>query len=358
MISKRCFLLFFVTLTISVHLSWMSRAIDKAKRIYDSDEIDFKIFEKPKYDWRLNIPSDVNINISDSPKNGKLYISIIDTEYKESSHHCVLKKLWVDEIVKHDVVDAVEFYSVNGHHNKECNISFITPNRLPEQKIDPSAFLLLETLKIATKRTDSQWFLFVGDTAYVKVNEFLKYFDNITKENGEEYYFLKGSCVEERYFFQMLLLDSGLLVRRNTLETILSLQDDILWKVSMQSGFRGEEAFAKILDKLFLRIANYQNYEFLGRGFRKESDYDVLQSKNISSLKKCVVPSYVISREPGESGACTAAFIKLNDIVIWSGARFMSKKEFLERAESLLSNLPDNLHFYWDRIYPALCIKD
>jgi hypothetical protein len=58
---------------------------------------------------------------------------------------------------------------------------------------------------------------------------------------------------------------------------------------------------------------------------------------------------------PGELGLCSAKITTINSIITWSASTSIGKREFLEEAETLLNNNPDNLGYYWDLTKPKLC---
>ena len=42
------------------------------------------------------------------PQNQKVYIAIIDSEYRPSNHHCLMRQAWIDDAEKLEFVDGVE----------------------------------------------------------------------------------------------------------------------------------------------------------------------------------------------------------------------------------------------------------
>ena len=311
--------------------------------------------EKPR--WKLrktNPPPPAHSN--EDPKD-KLYVMIIDQEYSAKHFQCLFVDQWMREVEETEYVDGVEIYSLNAWKNEECNISSITIDELPKFTINPSSFQLLKSMQLALNRTDAEWFFVVGDSAYIKVQRFLNFF--LSKKNSidNKKTFLIGSCVEERYFFQMLLFDSGVLMSRDIVKLMVESADDHRWDVAFQTALPAEEIFAEIADKNGLSMASKQTHEFLGRGFRNQSDYDRLREKRFDDLPICKIPYEILVPGPSELGICSAEIVAMNDMSVWSAARGITKEEFLEEAESLLAGLPDRLGYYWDRLYPTLCLR-
>ena len=289
-----------------------------------------------------------------------LYVLILDDEYQSSPHQCLMKKQWIDEFMKRPEIDGVEIYSVNYWENKDCNLSTITIDEIPTQQINPSAFLLYKSLELFLQRSEANWLYIIGDAAYIKVERFFNFFNKTIKKIHALYEtYLLGSCVEERYFFQMLLSSSGLLASRKFVEKLLKTGKDELWKVSYTVGITADEILSKMADKMSIYVPGRQTNEFLGRGWAQKEMYDMLLTKNFSSLPKCKIPHEYLNPGAGELGLCTSSIVSVNDMSVWAGTRkrYISKYDFLNNAEKMLENLPPDLHYYWDRLYPTLCLK-
>lgn len=311
--------------------------------------------QKPK--WKLRKTNPPPPARSTEDPNEKLYVMIIDQEYSAKPFQCLFVDQWVRDMEESDFVDGVEIYSLNAWKNEECNISSITINELPKYTINPSSFLALKSMQLALERTDAEWFFLIGDAAYIKVHRFLDFFTSMKKNVKDKKTFMIGSCVEERYFFQMLLFDSGVLMSRDIVKMMAESENDHRWDVAFQTALPAEEIFAEIADNNGISMASKQTHEFLGRGFRNQSDYERLREKRFNDLPICKIPYELLVPGPSQLGICSAAIVALNDMSVWSAARGMSKGEFLEEAESLLSGIPDKLGYYWDRLYPTLCLR-
>lgn len=314
-----------------------------------------KIYIPKKPIWKLgeNPPPQ---KLSNSSANEKLYVMIIDSEYESNPYHCIMKNQWVDKFIKNPKVDGVEMYSVNAWTNQECNLSSITIPEIPKQKINPSAYLLYNALSMTLNRTDAGWIFIIGDAAYIHVDRFFEWVSRIMNSHNPEYeIFMTGSCVEERYFFQMLLTSSGILISRKFAENLVKSGSDSLWDVSYSVGITSDEILAKISDKLGQYIPGTQTSVLVGRGFTDKLHYELLTEKQFDSLPKCKIPEEYLNSVPGELSLCISQILKFNQIISWSGTYQIGKLEFLKNAEKMMNNNPDDLGYYWDRLYLALC---
>ena len=317
----------------------------------------FHAYNPPHPKWKLRKQNPPPPNNSHVTPSQKLYVMVIDEEYQPSKFQCLFVNQWVRNMEKSEVVDGIEIYSLNKWENTECNISSITINELPLQTINPSAFLLINSIKMALNRTDANWFFVIGDSAYIKVEKFLNYFQHIASENPPEDKFIIGNCVEERYFFQMLLLNSGILMSRSVMQQFVDTSDDHSWEIAFQTALTGEEILAEMADKNDIDIKTKHTNEFLGRGWRKPEHFDILRSKRFDVLPHCNIPYNYYVPGASELGLCSYDIVSLNHISVWSGVRGMSKFEFLDEAEDMLAGVPDYVSYYWDLLYPTLCIR-
>ena len=319
-----------------------------------------QIYHQIQRNWKLHEnPPPPHLSSLNTSK--MLYVLILDDEYQASPHQCLMKQQWMDKFMERPEVDGVEVYSVNYWENKECNLSSITIDELPSQQINPSAFLLYKSLQLFLQRSEAGWLFIIGDSAYIKVDRFFDFFNKSTfRTNPERETYLLGSCVEERYFFQMLLSSSGLLLSRRFAEKLVKTGNDELWNVSYRVGITADEILSKIADKINVYVPGRQTTEFLGRGWAQKEMYEMLLSKNFSALPKCKIPREYLNPAPGELGLCISQIISIEKMSVWAGARkrFITKYDFLHNAERMLEDLPENLSYYWDRIYPTLCFKD
>ena len=337
---------------ISVYLSFNLTPVLRKTTIQS------KIYHQKERNWKLRTTLPPAPNLSKVSKSKSLYVMILDDEYEAKPHQCLMKKQWVDEFLKRGEVDGVEVYSTNYWINKECNLSSITINKMPEQKINPSAFLLYNSLKLFLERSDAGWLFIISDAAYIRTKRFFSFFNQkISNIDPERETFMIGCCVEERYFFQMLLISSGIIISRNFAKRIVNTGDDQLWNVSYTVGITAEEILAKISDKNGVYIPGKQTHEMIGRGFAYKEMYEMLKKKEFGSLKPCDIPVEFLRPQPGELGLCDAQLHQVDDMSVWAGTRFMSKYEFLKDAEEMIGGLPSNLYYYWERLYPTLCIK-
>jgi hypothetical protein len=313
----------------------------------------------PKHpNWKLRKQNPPPPERSKKSPIESLYVMIIDQEYSAQPFQCLFVDQWVNEMAESEYVDGIEIYSLNAWTNKECNISSITISQLPKHTINPSAFLALRSMQLALKRTDAEWFFMINDAAYINVRRFLDFFDLKKRTTDNRKTFMIGSCVEERYFFQMLLFDSGVLMSRDIVEMMADSENDHRWDVAFQTALTADEIFAEIADKNGISISSKQTHEFLGRGFRNIKDYDRLREKNFEGLPHCKIPIELLVPGPSQLGICSAQVFRMGDMSVWSALRGMSKMQFLEEAAAMLSALPENLGYYWDRLYPTLCLRN
>lgn len=320
-------------------------------------------WSNPKY----NPPNSIK-NIS-----GKaLYIAVIDSEYGPHPFQCLMKKQWIDEISKQGFIDKIEYYSRVRWTNKECNITtIVTPQPKYKDTLNPTTWILVSTLKMFLERSNSQYLLIIGDSCYIKTKDFADYFSKF-------YHPILGGCIEQRYFFQMLLIESGILISRQTVKKFLSDSVMDTWDVGSEVGITAEEIFSQVGDQAGYYIKNYVENKFVGREFRELKDFDRLKQKNFDDLPPCTIPDIYIHNPPGEQGVCSSQITKFNNIIIWSAAlpadptkstqhkssifnseieseSAKNKYDFLKNAEQMINNNPDFLAYYWAQSKPRLC---
>lgn len=329
--------------------------------------------------------SNPKLNLPSSPNNltGKtLYIAIIDTEYAPHPFQCLMKNQWVDELSKHWFIDKIEYFSRIRWTNKQCNITtIVTPHPKFKDTLNPTSWILVNTLKMFLERSKSPYLFIVGDSCYLKVNEFVDFF---SKFNGR----ISGGCIEQRYFFQMLLIESGIIISRQTVMNFISDSAMKTWDVASEVGITADESFSQIGDQVGLYIKNYAENRFVGREFREYSDFDRLKNKRFEDLPPCTIPSVYINNPPGEQGICSSEITKFNQIISWSAfipadptkttsykssltdkLNFNSnsdnesesarnKYKFLKNARKMINNNPDYLSYYWAQSKPRLCKID
>ncbi|KAH0790171.1 hypothetical protein GPJ56_005907 [Histomonas meleagridis] len=296
--------------------------------------------------------------VSKSPSQDQLYIMILDTEYKPSPYQCIMKKQWVDALGKQDFIDAIEFYSLNGYQNEECNITTITVSSPTKTLHNPSAYLLHHSLKEYLSRSNTGWLFIINDCAYINTSRFPSFFNEFTSTRPDPYKnnFLLGGCIEKRYFFKLLAFQSGIFLSRKFVENLLSEKVSENWGVAGDIGIDADEAFAHISDQLGMPINMHSSDSLVGRPFRRPENFESLKKKEFNGLLKCEIPDSLLHPFPGEGGVCVTSILRMNSLVVWAASgNTMEKRRFLEEAEEMLSNLPDNICFYWDGTLPTLC---
>ena len=352
---KNKFFLIIITFLLTIFSILMSKQTNKNNSSIIYKSVPY-IEKKPK--WKLRNSNPLPPKLSLLSTNKQLYVMIIDDEFQSKPHQCKMKNQWINEFLENPRIDGIEFYSLNSWENNECNISSITINELPQQTFNPSSFLLIKSFELFLNRSNSEWLFITGDYSYIKTNRFFDYIDKVT--NGyipSRDRFMLGCCVEQRYFFQMLTINSGILFSRKLIEEYVNSINDHLWNVSFDVGINADEILAQISDKIGINIPSKQTHEFLGRTWRDINHFDLLLSKSFSNLPKCNIPYEYLRPPPGELGLCAAQIYPLNELSVWSALSMKGKDYFLENAELMLENIPSNVSYYWDRLYPTLCIK-
>ena len=144
---------------------------------------------------------------------------------------------------------------------------------------------------------------------------------------------------------------------RHFVKKVLKTGNDKLWNVSYTVGITAEEILSKIADKIGVYVPGKHTSEFLGRGWMHKEMYDMLMTKNFSSLPPCRIPADYQRPPAGELGLCSNRIVSVDDMSVWAGTRtkFISKLKFLQTAEKMLEDLPPWLSYYWDKLYPTLC---
>jgi len=312
---------------------------------------------KPKK-WKLRSQNPPAPRLSSVSDDKQIYVAIIDDEYQPKPHHCKMANQWVSEFLENPRVDGVEIYSANAWSHPDCNLSTITIPSMPPQLFNPSAYILLRTFKMFLQRSTSGYLFVIGDAAYIKTNQFFQYLDRVTTSTRPlSERFMIGCCVEQRYFFQMLMINSGIVFSRRLVEDYVNSSQDHLWNVSFDVGIASDEILAQISDKIGIHIPGKQTHYHLGRGWRVQKHYQYLKDKKFDELPQCNIPMEYLRPPPGELGLCAAQIYKVNEVFVWSGSRGMTKLQFLESAEEWLTDIPDNVAYYWDRLYPTLCLR-
>jgi hypothetical protein len=152
----------------------------------------------------------------------------------------------------------------------------------------------------------------------------------------------------------MLSITSGILISRRTVEHLMGKEET--WNVTIEIGLPAEEALSQILDDVSVSARWSKKDEFLGQPFRHSEFRQRLLNKKFDGLVKCQQPN----TNPVNSGiatVCSTEITRVNDIVVWAGAgkNATDKEWFLKNAKDMLKDVPDHVHFVWDRLFPELC---
>lgn len=342
-----------------------------------SDYINHKVYKAPEIIWGNHKENPNPPRLSKStPVNETLYVMIFDSEFKADHFQCIAKKQWIEPFLKEPFVDGVEIYSRSRWFNKECNLSTIVTPKPPKKYLiaNPSSWVLSNALKMFLERSNSGWLLLIGDSAYIKIDLFKQFFHSfILNKDPLKSPTASGGCIDQRYFFQMFIVESGILFSRNAIENIFNEKSLATWNITYQIGLNADEALSQITTGNYLFPRSRSNDCFLGREFVSSNDFVTLekisslyQSESTSNesfneiiqtmLPKCEIPSYYYNINPGMQGLCSKRITSLNDVFIWSasGAN-KTKLEFLTNADRLISNLPNSVGYFWNPDKPQLC---
>jgi hypothetical protein len=264
-----------------------------------------------------------------------------------------MKAQWIDHFAELSFVDGIEFYSIETFDNPKCGLSVVPIPRLSRKFANPSAYLLWQILRNFLERSDAGWLFLIGDAAYVKIEKLEEYLKKWMKGDIQRIW-ARGSCVERRYYFQMLSIQSGILITRNTVEELL-VRDE-MWNVTMETGIPAEEALSQILDDVGVIAKASKEDWFLGQPFRNWSFHDDLLEKRSDHLKVCERPDLKPS-EAAIAAVCSGEITRFSNLIVWAGGgkNATTKEWFLTHAKEMMEGLPDNLHFIWDRLFPELC---
>lgn len=333
------------------------------------------IIPEIKWSSEKDNPSPPHLSKSFQAKD-KLYIMILDSEFKPNDFQCLAKKQWIDPILKEPYVDGVEIYSRNRWFNSACNLSSIVTPKPPKiySTINPSSWVLSNALKMFLERSDSGWLLLIGDAAFINLDKFKDFFSRFKEEKDPiTTSTATGGCIDQRYFFQMFIVESGIIFSRKAIENVFRERSMKTWDITYQIGLNADEALSQITTENYLFPRSKANDCFLGREFLLSDDFVSLES--ISSMyqnKKyqeenfdqiiqemiplCEIPKQYYSINPGMQGLCSRKITPLNDLIIWSASGSNKTKfEFLSNADRLLSNLPSSVGYFWNPDKPQLC---
>ena len=308
-----------------------------------------KVFVAPKRRRFTNPPNPPVKNDREFAKDG-LFVVVLDRDGRPGRHFCQMKRQWMEKLAAQKDVEDVILVSEKFWKMDECSLSTLTVPRPKYGTPDTSAWLLYKSFELFLERSRSGWLFLVGDCVYVKVDEFLSFF-----KQGRNAGTLVGGCVEKRYFFQMLVLESGILLNRQTVLKLIEPELADTWQVMFEIGLPYDEALAHAADQVGFYFKGQKFNLFLGREFQNVSNFDALLTKSFTDLKPCIVPDKYLFNGPGDIGVCTPKVTLWSNLLTWSASGILSKTQFLEEAERMLDNNPSDLAFFWEGSKPALC---
>ncbi|OHT17136.1 hypothetical protein TRFO_12665 [Tritrichomonas foetus] len=316
-----------------------------------------KIYTLPELEWDDYRKNPEYHGKTDPETSNSLYVMILDSENKAQPFQCIMKKQWVDQLSQKRFVDGIEYYSRIHWTNPECNISTIVTPKSKYNAINPSSWILLNSFKMFLERSNAAWLFVINDAAYMDVGKFESFFDEYKKKKmPRNNIYITGSCIEQRYFFQMLLIDSGILMSRKAVQDFTASNVMNTWEVTCEVGINADETLAQVGDQIYIYVRNSAENRFVGREFRNLSDFSILEKREFQHLKKCEVPDVYINNPPGEQGICSSEITPFKNIIIWAAAgNKISKLDFLEKAPQMLKNVPDYLGYFWAQTRPQLC---
>ena len=305
----------------------------------------------PKYTGDNNNPIHRS-SISSIPNS--LYFLVLDDEYRPMPHQCLSKKLWMNEMLKDPHVDAIEWYSINHWTNTECNITPITVPPPKQPTFDPSSHLLYHALHNFIQRSNANFLCIIGDAAYIRVKEFINFFDERTKGiDGDFFEWAVGNCIEHRYFFRMHAIEPGIIVSRQTI--LQMLQKTQNWEIAISLMHHSDETFGQIIDSVGIYVPPTDTSLFLGRRWEFNEDFQNMLIGNYSYLPDCVIPLKNFATIGGELTSCNKKITQLKKVISWAGGGDSNKTAFLQNVERIYKNLPNNIGFYWNCRHPQIC---
>ena len=310
-----------------------------------------RVFVAPKRRRIANPPNPPAENDREFRKD-RLFVVVLDRDGRPGRHFCQMKRQWMEKFAAHDDVEDVVVISEKFWTMDECGVSTLT---VPPPKYgtpDTSAWLLYKSFEMFLERSRSGWLFLAGDCVYVKVDEFLRFFKQGRNALSRA---VVGGCVEKRYFFQMLVLESGILLDRQTVMKLIEPELADTWHVMFEIGLPYDEALAHAADQVGLYFKGQKFNLFLGREFQNVSHFDALLTKSFTGLKPCIVPDKYLFNGPGDIGVCTPKVTLWSNLLTWSASGILSKTQFLEESERMLYNNPSDLAFFWNGSKPALC---
>ncbi|OHT09702.1 hypothetical protein TRFO_21325 [Tritrichomonas foetus] len=282
--------------------------------------------------------------------NNKIYIAIIDSEYKPSDIQCQLKDAWIKDIDQYNFIDGVEFYSNVSFQNEKCDIqsiSFPQPPSRFNMKHNPSCMIMKNMLKIFLERSDAGWLLYVTDSAFVNLKNLQKLIHSLYCNDPINQPRISGHCIEVRDYFQIFVKNSGALISRKT--ALLLSQTEKIWNISCEIEIDGSEAVAHSLDVNKMYAIRNHNQRFLGHPFTQEKFYDILLNKKFSELEKCPL-KYESKR------VCSPTTQPINELAVWSSVGdYMNKSFFIQNAKRMLE-VDSSVYFKYNGYQSELCV--
>lgn len=282
------------------------------------------------------------------PGEEQLYVMILDSSFSAEAYHCVAYEQWCRPLLEYERIDGIEFYSGNGWTNDICDISAVTVPIETSRSNNPTSELLYNSLKLFLKRSDSEWLFIIGDAAHIHVEKFISLIEKIVIPGSIDTVYSRGSCVERRPNFHMFTTGSGVVLSRSTVLALLS--ENEIWSVGIEVGLPSDETLSHALAKIGVDHKSETLPELLGASFHDPEHYKRLHDKDFTGLEACGATN--------TAKGCMKTPQRMSDIVVWSGAGAhtpKAKRKFLVRAPEMLSDLPENIRFYWNGSVPVLC---
>lgn len=286
----------------------------------------------------------------------RLYIAVVDDEYQPSPIQCALEDAWIRHARGLGFVDGVELYSSAAFVNENCGMVSISVNSTDDRfnlVHNPSCVITQNMLTSFLARSNAEWLLVVGDGAYVDVSKLKQLMESVSEIDPLTVNSVFGQCQEVRDYFQTFVRGSGVLMSRATVKNLVkgvrTPTGSSVWEVSCAIEIDWSEALAHSMNLNGIYAIQNDDSRFLGHPFSRESDYASLMEKEFKTLVNC--PDEYARRR-----VCHSTVQAMNSLVVWAGAgSFMDKLTFIQRASSMISSVPDDVHFIYDTYLSELC---
>lgn len=289
------------------------------------------------------------------PQNQKVYIAIIDSEYRPSNHHCLMRQAWIDDAEKLEFVDGVEIYSNVSFSNSQCqinSISFPPPPSKFHLQHNPSCVIIRNMLRLFLERSDAGWLLYLTDNSFVNVKNLPNLISSMNCNYPLEIPKVSGQCIEMRDYFQIFQKNSGSLISRKAAILLTSNKMNKTWDVSCEIEIDFSEAIAHALDINSLYAIRNNNQLFLGSPFSNKADYKALLDKSFSHIEAC--PDHYES-----SRVCHPTVQPFRNLAVWSGVgEYMDKYEFMKNAKEMIESATNYLSFKYNIYKSDLCMSE